>query len=89
MSIIAVTNKHTAKLHHVGYLYNLTYDARKTKHKKLLSVFVFLASHRQFHSFFSVFNTVITFQVPMYILSFRIRLDRADRLRFICLLSFC
>ena len=32
-SIIAVTNKHTAKLHHVGSLYILTYDARKLKHK--------------------------------------------------------
>ena len=32
--IIAVTNKHTAKLHHVGSLYILTYDARKLKHKK-------------------------------------------------------
>ena len=31
--IIAVTNKHTAKLHHVGSLYILTYDARKPKHK--------------------------------------------------------
>ena len=34
-SNIAVTNKHTAKLHHVGSLYILTYDARKLKHKKL------------------------------------------------------
>ena len=34
-SIIAVTNKHTAKLHHVGSLYILTYDARKLKHKKI------------------------------------------------------
>ena len=33
MLIIAVTNKHTAKLHHVGSLYILTYDARKLKHK--------------------------------------------------------
>jgi len=32
-SIIAVTHKHTAKLHHVGSLYILTYDARKLKHK--------------------------------------------------------
>ena len=32
-SIITVTNKHTAKLHHVGSLYILTYDARKLKHK--------------------------------------------------------
>ena len=31
---IAVTNKHTAKLHHVGSLYILTYDARKLKHKR-------------------------------------------------------
>jgi len=31
--ITAVTNKHTAKLHHVGSLYVLTYDARKLKHK--------------------------------------------------------
>ena len=29
----AVTNKHIAKLHHVGSLYILTYDARKLKHK--------------------------------------------------------
>ena len=33
-SNIAVTNKHTAKLHHVGSLYILTYDARKLKHKE-------------------------------------------------------
>ena len=33
-SDIAVTNKHTAKLHHVGSLYILTYDARKLKHKR-------------------------------------------------------
>ena len=32
-SIIAVINKHIAKLHHVGFLYILTYDARKLKHK--------------------------------------------------------
>ena len=32
-SIIAVTNIHIAKLHHVGSLYILTYDARKLKHK--------------------------------------------------------
>jgi len=32
-STIAVTNKHTAKLHHVGSLYILTYDARKLKRK--------------------------------------------------------
>jgi hypothetical protein len=32
-SVIAVINKHTAKLHHVGSLYILTYDARKIKHK--------------------------------------------------------
>jgi hypothetical protein len=31
--VIAVTNKHTAKLHHVGSLYILTYDARNIKHK--------------------------------------------------------
>ena len=37
-SIIAVTNKHTAKLHHVGSLYILTYDARKLKHKRENSV---------------------------------------------------
>ena len=30
---IAVTNKHTAKLHHIGSLYVWTYDARKLKHK--------------------------------------------------------
>ena len=33
--ITAVTNKHTAKLHHVGALYILNYDARKLKHKIL------------------------------------------------------
>jgi hypothetical protein len=38
-SIIAVTNKHTAKLHHVGSLYILTYDARKIKHKIELLAF--------------------------------------------------
>jgi len=38
-SNIAVTNKHTAKLHHVGYLYILTYDPRKLKHK-ILPVFL-------------------------------------------------
>ena len=27
-------NKHTAKLHHVGSLYTLTYDTQKLKHKK-------------------------------------------------------
>ena len=32
-SITAVTKKHTAKLHHGGSLYILTYDARKLKHK--------------------------------------------------------
>jgi hypothetical protein len=32
-NIIAVTNKHTAKLHHVGSLYIVTSDARKIKHK--------------------------------------------------------
>ena len=32
-SIIGVTNKYTAKLHHVDSLYILTYDARKLKHK--------------------------------------------------------
>jgi hypothetical protein len=32
-SIIAVTNKHTAKLHHVGSLYILTYDELKIKQK--------------------------------------------------------
>jgi hypothetical protein len=32
-TLITVTNKHTAKLHHVGSLYILTYDARKIKHK--------------------------------------------------------
>jgi hypothetical protein len=30
---LLVINKHTAKLHHVGSLYILTYDARKIKHK--------------------------------------------------------
>ena len=36
---IAVTNKHTAKLHHIGSLYILTYDARKPKHK-IISVYL-------------------------------------------------
>ena len=34
--IIAVANKHTVKLHHVGFLYILTFDARKLKHKMLV-----------------------------------------------------
>ena len=38
-SIITVTNKHTAKKHHVGSLYMLTYDARKLKHKKSKGLF--------------------------------------------------
>ena len=37
-SITAVTNKHTAKLHRVGSLYILAYDAWKLKHKKKLFV---------------------------------------------------
>ena len=35
----AGTNKHTAKLHHVGSLYILTYDARKLKHKIKYTIF--------------------------------------------------
>jgi hypothetical protein len=35
LSVIAVINKHIAKLHHVGSLYILTYDARKIKHQML------------------------------------------------------
>ena len=38
-SYCVVTNKHTAKLHHVGSLYILTYDARKLKHKMLNETF--------------------------------------------------
>jgi hypothetical protein len=41
--LLPVTNKHTAKLHHVGSLYILTYDARKIIHKSgdvLHAVFV-------------------------------------------------
>jgi hypothetical protein len=41
-SNIAVTNKDTAKLHRVGSLYILTYDARKLKKKgggELYSIF--------------------------------------------------
>jgi hypothetical protein len=34
--IIAVTNKHTAKLHHVGSLYILTYDEKKKKKKEYI-----------------------------------------------------
>ena len=41
-SNIAVANKHTAKLQHVGSLYILTYDARKPKHKKF---YVFLTMY--------------------------------------------
>ena len=33
MFVAIFTNKHTTKLHHVGSLYILTYDARKLKHK--------------------------------------------------------
>ena len=40
-SIIAVTNKHTAKLLNVGSLYILTYDVRKLKHKIPHSIVVF------------------------------------------------
>ena len=40
-SIIAVADKHTVKLHHVGSLYLLTYDARKLKHKKRLCLLCF------------------------------------------------
>jgi hypothetical protein len=36
---MAVINKHTAKLHHVGSLYILTYDARKIKRKIHVTVF--------------------------------------------------
>jgi flagellar biosynthesis GTPase FlhF len=43
-SIIAVNNKHSAKLHHVGSFYILTYDARKIKHK------MFLKSQPEIHS---------------------------------------
>jgi hypothetical protein len=41
-SVIAVTNKHTAKLHHVGSLYILTYDAWKMQHKILSNVYYIL-----------------------------------------------
>jgi hypothetical protein len=44
-SIIAVTNKHTAKLHHVGSLYILTYDVRKIKHKIHGKEFVHQVGH--------------------------------------------
>jgi len=40
--IYPVTNKHTAKLHHVGSLYILTYDARKFKHKTKKSIEFFI-----------------------------------------------
>ena len=33
MFVAIFTNKHTAKLHRIGSLYILTYDARKLKHK--------------------------------------------------------
>jgi hypothetical protein len=39
-SNIAFTNKHAAKLHHVGSLYTLTYDARKIKHKIRTLLFI-------------------------------------------------
>ena len=41
-SNIAVTNKHTAKLHHVGSLYILTYDAWKLKHESPIYCFGWL-----------------------------------------------
>ena len=47
-SIIAVTNKQTAKLHHVVSLYILTYDARKLKHKKKNKVTTFYWGLQQF-----------------------------------------
>jgi hypothetical protein len=43
MFIIAVTNKHTAKLHHIGSLYILTYDAWKIKHK-IFHIYLFINS---------------------------------------------
>jgi hypothetical protein len=46
-SNIAVTNKHTAKLHRVGSLYILTYDARKLKHK--ITVLYFIIYYRFIH----------------------------------------
>jgi hypothetical protein len=39
MFIINCNNKHTDKLHHVGSLHILTYDARKLKHKILQNYF--------------------------------------------------
>ena len=49
-SIIVVTNKHTAKLYHVGSLYILTYDARKLKHK------MYIGLHVKCTPFFSDFS---------------------------------
>ena len=46
-SIFAVTNKHTAKLHHVGSLRILTYDARKIKHKITSQCLLFQTVHYQ------------------------------------------
>ena len=45
-SNIAVINKHTAKLHHVGSLYILTYDARELKHKTLFYYMSILGIHQ-------------------------------------------
>ena len=62
LSIIAVTNKHTAKLHHVGFLYILTYDARKLKHKIYLKLLAYIID-KQFYliisSSFSVRDVIL------------------------------
>ena len=61
-SNIAVTNKHTAKLHHVGFLYILTYDARKLKHKIYLKLLAYIID-KQFYpiisSSFSVRDVIL------------------------------
>ena len=58
-SIIAVINKHTAKLHHVGSLYILNYDARKLKHK-MLNTFITIPT-RSMGPVHQIFHNLLTF----------------------------
>ena len=54
--IIAVTNKHTAKLRHFGSLYILTYDARKLKHKITVDVWLLTSIYQK------TFNNIMKLQ---------------------------
>jgi hypothetical protein len=48
-TITAVTNKNTAKLHHAGSLYILTYDARKIKYKIRELCYITMLEHQTMH----------------------------------------